>query len=162
MSPNRSVLGKRSYQHIYPNCSAVIKKIEENKQAEVVLEMEGRNKRLVSAKKQLSPGKYVAFVKINWDGACQKQFITNLACYSAYPCGIYIASFDDAIKFTGNPETKWLGQHYKYIFKKRLHQILDDPKAYKQQKLNNKKTTNSQGFLGALLNNAGELSSQKK
>ena len=57
----------------------------------------------------------------------------NLACYSSSPCGIYIASFEDAIAFTGDPKTAWVGQHFKYLFKKRLDQIINSKDPYGQE-----------------------------
>ena len=51
---------------------------------------------------ELTPGVYIAFVKMHFDKSYEKEFDINLAVYAEYYCEIDIASHSDAVAFTGN------------------------------------------------------------
>ena len=56
---------------------------------------------------EMTPGTYVAFVKITGYNKADQDHEVNLAIYSEFVCKIGLASREQAIKFAGNSNIEW-------------------------------------------------------
>lgn len=74
-----------------------------------MLESYKNKKRVMYKSYKLTPGDYVAYVKIDFNPKYEEDFEVNLAVYSDFTCGITIATRDSAFKFTGNKNVDWDG-----------------------------------------------------
>ena len=61
-------------------------------------------RRTLYKKEQLNPGTYVAKVTIDYDGEFENDFDVNLAIYASTACNIRLASHEEAVIFTGDPD----------------------------------------------------------
>ena len=66
-------------------------------------------KRTLYKEYELTPGVYIAYVKMFFDKNYEKEFDINLAVYAEYFCDIELASHSDAVAFTGNQSVDWSG-----------------------------------------------------
>lgn len=98
------------YQEIfrYPDAIFEIGRVEGNS----VKKYQGLRsaRRTLFKKETLSPGTYIAFVKIQYDPDFEDQYDVNLAVYSETPCNVQLASREEAVLYSGDPDVKWTGE----------------------------------------------------